>query len=71
MTVQIICEVVINQNKQLLKIIAEEEGLPYDEMVRLILPTHQRIVQLITPRKRHEGGEQKDKKPKDKKPIND
>ncbi len=65
MTVQIICELVINQNKQLLKIIAEEEGLPYDEMVRLILPTHQRIVQLITPRKRHEGEEQ------DKKPIND
>ncbi len=52
MTIQIICELIIEQNKQLLKIISEEEGLPYDEMVRLILPSQQKIVQLVLPRRR-------------------
>lgn len=52
MTIQLICELIIEQNKQLLKIIAEEEGLPYDEMVRLVLPSQQKIVQFVTPRRR-------------------
>lgn len=51
MTLQLIFTIVVSQNKQLLKIIAEEEGLDYDDLLTLI-PTHQEVVQYVLPRRR-------------------
>lgn len=51
MTVELIMSLVIEQNKQLLKIIAEEYDLFYDDLVALI-PNKQEIVQFVLPRRR-------------------
>jgi hypothetical protein len=42
---------IIDQNKQLLNIIAEENDLPIMELMSMI-PSKQEIVQFITPRRR-------------------
>lgn len=40
-------DLVIEQNKQLLKVIAEEEALPYNELVKL-LPRHVDVISYIS-----------------------
>jgi hypothetical protein len=46
-TVEYIMDLVIEQNKRLLKVISEEEFIPYGELVKLI-PKHSDIISYIS-----------------------
>lgn len=51
MTLELIMSLIIEQNKQLIDIIAEDYDLPIIELLSCI-PTRQDIVQYVLPRKR-------------------